>query len=152
MKFPALTLRWLVCLTPALLLLLLDVEISGSWADRFFPILRHEQEVLQRGDWAAQDALWRLRPVSPPHPDLVYVAIDNTSLKLDQFGPEEIAASPELSLMQKGWPWHRSVYASVIERLLAAGAKAVVLDLLFLNPNPGDAHCARRWIGIRTKS
>ncbi|HSI12374.1 MAG TPA: adenylate/guanylate cyclase domain-containing protein, partial [Chthoniobacter sp.] len=37
------------------------------------------------------------------------------------------------------FPWDREVYALVLERLMSAGAKAVVFDMLFPNPREGDA-------------
>lgn len=52
----------------------------------------------------------------PPEPsnDLAIVAIDEKSLS--EIGP---------------WPWPRSVHASLIENLTAAGADRIVLDILF---------------------
>jgi Adenylate cyclase, family 3 (some proteins contain HAMP domain) len=41
--------------------------------------------------------------------------------------------------MAAAWPWSREVYALMSERLLQAGASAVVFDLLLLKPSPGDA-------------
>ena len=71
-------------------------------------------------------------------PDLVYLAIDRDSVQLDQFEPAEIEASPALSLMKQGWPWPRSVYALILDKLIASGAKVVVMDLMFPTPREGD--------------
>lgn len=71
-------------------------------------------------------------------PDLVFLALDKSSVQLDTLFPEEIEASPALRLMKAGFPWSREVYALLAERLLAAGARVVVLDLLFPGSGPGD--------------
>ncbi len=52
--------------------------------------------------------------------DIVIVAIDDASLA-------EVGA----------WPWPRDVHARLVDRLHDAGARAVVLDILFLEPVPG---------------
>ena len=72
------------------------------------------------------------------HPELVYLAIDRDSITLDQFDPAEIQASPALQLMKQGWPWPRSVYPLIIQRLADAGAKVVVMDLMFPTPREND--------------
>jgi adenylate cyclase len=72
------------------------------------------------------------------HPDIRLVGIDNSSLSMDELAPEEIAASPTLQLMQQPWPWDRRVYAAVLEKLMAAGAKVVVFDFVFSAETEGD--------------
>ncbi|MEM6474651.1 MAG: CHASE2 domain-containing protein [Pseudomonadota bacterium] len=54
--------------------------------------------------------------------DIVLVTIDDASLK-------RIGA----------WPWSRATHAKLVENLDAAGAKAVVLDVLFLEPTDEEA-------------
>ncbi|MGB8354967.1 MAG: adenylate/guanylate cyclase domain-containing protein, partial [Chthoniobacteraceae bacterium] len=71
-------------------------------------------------------------------PELVYLAIDRDSIQLDQFDDTEIQASPALSLMKQGWPWPRPVYALIMDKLIASGAKVVVMDLMFPTPREGD--------------
>jgi adenylate cyclase len=71
--------------------------------------------------------------------DFVFLAIDESSLKLDQPWPEDFAASPALRAMQGGFPWPRSVYAGALDRLLGAGARLVIFDLIFDKPREGDA-------------
>lgn len=85
-----------------------------------------------------QDAVVRhgLRTATPE--DLVLLAVDEASLDLSQLEPEEIAASSALTAMSQGFPWSRTVYADTIERILGAGAKAVVLDVHFPLPGAGD--------------
>ncbi|MDD5199322.1 MAG: adenylate/guanylate cyclase domain-containing protein [Terrimicrobiaceae bacterium] len=70
--------------------------------------------------------------------DFVFVAIDDPSLKLELW-PEDIAQSPSLAAMTAGWGrWPRSVYADAIERILGAGAKVVIVDLVLDSPRAGD--------------
>ncbi len=71
--------------------------------------------------------------------EFIFVAIDDPSMKMDHLWPEDYADSPPLIAMSKGWPWPRDVYAAAIERLLAAGARTVVLDLILDADRPGDA-------------
>ncbi|HWZ93849.1 MAG TPA: adenylate/guanylate cyclase domain-containing protein [Opitutaceae bacterium] len=72
------------------------------------------------------------------HPDIMLVGIDNSSLSMDELAPEEIAVSPTLQLMNQPWPWDRRVYAAVLEKLMASGAKVVVFDFVFAAQTEGD--------------
>lgn len=84
------------------------------------------------------DALARIGRKTKKDPQLVYLAIDNASIKLDQFSNEEILGSVSLTRMSMGWPWPRDVYANILEQLFAWGARTVALDLLFLTYTPED--------------
>jgi len=56
-----------------------------------------------------------------PHPDLLLVVVDDESLrKLGRF------------------PFDRTVYARLLDKLKSAGAKVVVFDILFVEPTPSD--------------
>ena len=81
---------------------------------------------------------------SPQRPELVYLAIDNASTQLDGFFPDEIEASPALRLMKEPFPWKRTIYPILIDRLVQAGAKVVAFDMLFPSPreNDGDFRAA----------
>jgi adenylate cyclase len=87
---------------------------------------------------AAEDFLQRFGQPAKVDPDLVFLAIDDASVRLDQFDKEEVAASPALQMMKQEWPWPRAVYAEILERLMDAGAKAVVIDVLFPVEREGD--------------
>lgn len=65
------------------------------------------------------DLLFLLRGSLAPPSDLVIVAIDEPSFA-------------ELGLQ---WPWPRSLHARLVDRLRAAGATAIVLDILFAEPS-----------------
>lgn len=78
---------------------------------------------------------------APINPDVVLLAIDPSSISLDALDDKTIAASKGLSLMKasNGFPFLRSVYGEVSDRLLGAGAKVVGFDLIFRDPKPEDA-------------
>lgn len=67
---------------------------------------------LQLLDAAAQ------RRAAPASDDLLIVAIDDRSLR-------EVGQ----------WPWDRAVMARLVDRLSEAGARAIVLDVLFVEPS-----------------
>jgi adenylate cyclase len=77
--------------------------------------------------------------------EFVFVAVDDASMKLDQLWPEDIAASPTLQVMAHpdNWPWPRSVWADAIDKIISAGAKVVMLDLIFDKPRSGDTELER---------
>lgn len=93
---------------------------------------------LELAQLALQDAVVRhgVKTVTPQ--DLVFLAVDESSLDLSQLEPDEVAASTALTAMAAGFPWSRAVYAEVIEKVLGAGAKAVVLDVHFPLRGAGD--------------
>ncbi|MEW8428314.1 MAG: CHASE2 domain-containing protein, partial [Candidatus Thiodiazotropha sp.] len=54
----------------------------------------------------------------PPAEDIIIVAVDEKSLEI-----------------LGRWPWSREVHAKLVDRLTQAGARAVVLDILFAEPD-----------------
>lgn len=82
-----------------------------------------------------QTLFFELRgPIAPPE-DIVILAIDEPSLSIPkqllETDPQAYAYLEPL----KAWAWQRAAYAQVIEKLMAAGAKVVALDILFTNPS-----------------
>jgi adenylate cyclase len=76
------------------------------------------------------DLRFRLRGIEAPGSDIALVLIDDRS----------IAGLGR-------WPWNRTVFADAVERLEAAGARLVVFDLLFSEPDsslPPDVVAAVR--------
>lgn len=72
---------------------------------------------------------WRFRSFSDPgHADrsIVLAMLDQPSL--DHFEEEGVP-----------WPWPRSMYGAVLDLLSAAGARAVVFDILFTSVSPYGA-------------
>lgn len=80
--------------------------------------------IVQRTDWALYDRYMATASAVSPQPEgVLIVAIDEPSFQ--QIGLP--------------WPWPRSLHAALLEALGAAGARRVVLDLVFDVPsNPAD--------------
>lgn len=74
---------------------------------------------------------------TPARSDIVILAIDDASQKLDTLWPEEIEESPALkAIKSSNYPWPRRVWAHLLDRVFSAGAKYVFLDLTFKGPSP----------------
>lgn len=87
-------------------------------------LLIQTSKLPQRLDFWMFDKISTALP-APPSDNVVIVAIDE--LSLDRLGR---------------WPWQRSIHAGLIEKLNAAGAETIVLDILFPEPSPGDIELA----------
>ncbi len=74
-------------------------------------------ETMQRLEWAALDGRFKIRGARQPHPDVVIIGIDEGSL-------EEVGE----------WPWPRSIHARLIDVLKKEPPKALLFDILFLEP------------------
>ncbi|WP_068875892.1 MULTISPECIES: CHASE2 domain-containing protein [unclassified Phenylobacterium] len=74
-----------------------------------------------RLDNLVYDAALRLAP-RPASSDILIVAIDERALA-------EVG----------GWPWSRQVHAQLVNRLSAAGARAIAYDVLFVEPSADPA-------------
>ncbi|MCE0496769.1 MAG: adenylate/guanylate cyclase domain-containing protein [Methylacidiphilales bacterium] len=96
---------------------------------------------LARAELATDDARARFGRLAPINPNLVFLAIDGPSIKLDALDDATIANSKGLLLIRAsdGFPFQRSVYGEVCDRLFGAGAKVVGFDLIFRDPKPEDA-------------
>lgn len=81
-----------------------------------------------------------------PDERLIFLGIDSSSVSLSELDLQTLFAdvapgsieARALEIMAGGWPWSREIYALIAERLFQAGARAVVFDLLFPKPGPGD--------------
>src|SRR5688572_27224948 len=75
----------------------------------------------------AQDALVRRHALTrTPDPEVILVAIDERSLE---------AMAPDFGR----YPWPRSVHAQLLEQLARHGARAIVFDIMFTDPDAGRA-------------
>jgi adenylate cyclase len=81
------------------------------------------------------DELHRFSKRAPTQNDIIILGIDDASLKLDGLWPEDLEAAPALQQMKTQWPWPRSVWAALLDKLFAAGAGQVFLDLTFKSPS-----------------
>lgn len=93
---------------------------------------------LYNAEYYTEDTLLRSGKPAPRDPRIIFIAIDNSSLKLDQLDPAVVEASPALQLMKQGWPWPREVYPLILDRLFDSGAKVVAMDMLFPTQREGD--------------
>ena len=86
-----------------------------------------------------QNFLQREGRKTATRPDFVFLAIDQSTLDLPQLSPEELENNRALQLMsERPFPWSREVWALLLDRLVAAGARLVLLDLVFDKSGEGD--------------
>lgn len=97
---------------------------------------------LQNGEFATQDLRMRLGRWTPVESKLVLIGIDRPAYA-GFFQPEELEAEPVLRQMENNFPWPRSVWARLIERLAEAGAKTIAVDLIFGSTGEGDEELKR---------
>ncbi len=76
----------------------------------------------QRLENTALDAFYRLRGPRPAPDDFLIIAIDE----------------PSFQAVQLPWPWPRGLHAALVDRLTSAGAKLIVLDIVFAEPGPAE--------------
>ena len=92
-----------------------------------------------RGEQSFEDLLRREGRKTPAPSDFVFLGIDQSTLQLPPLTAEEIASNRAFQLMtEKPFPWSREVWALLLDRLFAAGARAVMFDMIFSPPNDGD--------------
>jgi adenylate cyclase len=99
------------------------------WARGFVP--------LQQMEFFAQDWQTRLGRKTPVDDRLVLIGIDKPVYSSD-FSDAELQSEPVLRDLQNNFPWSRAVWARLVEKLSAAGAKVIVFDLVFAAPGEGD--------------
>lgn len=115
------------------------VIVGGlSWLDN----TGRGARLLERWEFGFRDMLTRGGRLNPPDTLLFFLARDTDSMLpsddlefYKDVPPEDYRA---LSLMTSRI-WSREVYALLCERLLTGGARAVVFDMAFLQPDEGDA-------------
>ncbi|WP_338441563.1 adenylate/guanylate cyclase domain-containing protein [Synechococcus elongatus IITB4] len=121
------------------LLIVVSVALGGlaAWMPR----------TLQRTDRALQQQLLLLQGTRPAPTNLLIVKIDDASFDQAAFFSEDPQA-PAWARDLEGFPWPRAIYAQIIDRLFAAGAQAIAIDLLFVTPSAfgpeDDAALAQR--------
>jgi adenylate cyclase len=88
-----------------------------------------------------QDRLLRVAPGAEIRDDLVFLGIDERSMQVD-VGENLITENPILALMKARFPWDRRVYAHAIDKLLNAGARLVVIDIVLAGQSSPEADTA----------
>ncbi|MBC7980496.1 MAG: CHASE2 domain-containing protein, partial [Armatimonadetes bacterium] len=101
----------------------------------FLPVVSEGLLSIDRG--LGDDVLFKSGPI--PRNDLVFLGIDEDSLTLQGLDPDLISNNETLSLMSPRFPWDRRVYANAIDKLLTAGARLVVLDLVLAEKSDPEA-------------
>ena len=104
----------------------------------FFPTLPFIS-IPWRGEQGFEDLLRTEGRKTATRDDFIFLGIDQQSLQLDAVGPEEIAGNRAFELMtERPFPWSREIWVLLLDRLFGAGARLVIFDLVFNNPNDGD--------------
>lgn len=107
--------------------------VLALWQVGFAPMVAAENYL--------QDLNARLGRKTPPDERLVLIGVDRPSYA-DYFSEAEMRATPALRAIAEPYPWSRDVWAALITKLAEAGAKAIVIDLVFASPKEGDAALA----------
>lgn len=110
-------------------------------------LLRTLGDPLQRMEWQLQDFIHSHATPAPMRNDVMVLGVDDASLDVSSAFPDDLEASPTLRLMKQPYPWSRAVYADVAERILASGAKAVIIDIAFTGPH-ADAEGDKRLASV----
>ena len=137
--------RSLTLLGLCLLVTAAFILLERAPANRWNAPLKDSENYLQ--DYFAVHG--RLTPVNT---NIVLVGIDQPSYDGVIF-PEDVVNDPVLAALRERYPWSRRVWAALINRLAGAGAKTIVLDLVFANEDQtsGDTelHAALERYGDR---
>lgn len=108
--------------------------LTGVWAIAAAAATTVNLGVVQSLERQLQTLFFEVRgPVEAPQ-EVVILAIDESSMKQEEFflaDPNKYAHLEPL----RSWPWKRVAYAEAIDKLMAAGAKAVGVDIIFSNPS-----------------
>jgi adenylate cyclase len=92
-----------------------------------------------RGEQSFEDLLRTEGRKTATRNDFVFLGIDQSTLQLPPMTAEEIANNRAFQLMtERPFPWSREVWALLLDRLFAAGARLVMFDMIFSPPNDGD--------------
>ena len=92
---------------------------------------------LKDADNYFQDFFTRTGRYTPANTNLVLIGIDRPSYD-DVIFPEDVTNNPVLGELRGRFPWSRRVWAALIEQLANAGAKTIVIDLVFGAESDGD--------------
>ncbi|MEY2465576.1 MAG: adenylate cyclase, partial [Verrucomicrobiota bacterium] len=117
--------------------LLIVLAICVSCTAAFLVLWVKEFPPLRKMEWFAQDWQTRRGRKTPMDDRLVLIGIDKP-VYLSDFSETELQGEPVLRHLQKNFPWSRAVWARLVEKLAEAGAKVIVIDVVFATTNDGD--------------
>ena len=108
---------------------------TGAWALAATAAAASSPAGAQLLEQQMQTLFFEARGIVAPPKDIVILAIDEASLsQAGQFFRGDPQQYADLEAIQ-AWPWQRSAYGTVVDRLMAAGAKAVAIDVIFSTPS-----------------
>ncbi|MEM6424511.1 MAG: adenylate/guanylate cyclase domain-containing protein [Cyanobacteria bacterium P01_D01_bin.128] len=108
--------------------------LMGVWATLGGIAIAIDLPIAQTMEGIAQSFMLAMRgPVAPPS-EVIILAIDEESLSQGEFYQSRPQEYPQLEPIQ-AWPFQRRAYALAIEQLLEAGAEAVAIDVLLVDPS-----------------
>jgi adenylate cyclase len=122
---PGGTWRWCVAFA-----LLLTVGLSLPW------------RTLETMENLSVDFRHHVRGGRGPDDRIAILGIGDSSFDIAERAPTVAAGEPALARMAGAWPWDRRVFATVVRTLRAAGARAIVFDVVFGAVTGGDAEFA----------
>jgi serine/threonine protein kinase/CHASE2 domain-containing sensor protein len=101
---------------------------------------------VQLSERQAQSQFFRLRGAVPAPDNIIILKMDEVSIQSAKafYGdnPAQYAYLEPLTTL----PWKRSAYATAIDRLMAAGAKSIAIDLVFDTPSSYGPQDDQRFI------
>src|SRR5256885_3615501 len=88
-----------------------------------------------RAEQSFEDLLRREGRKTMPPRDFVFLGIDQSTLELPPFTPEELTGNRALQLMtERPFPWSREVWALLLDKLFAAGERRGLVYFFFYRP------------------
>jgi len=109
--------------------------LAGAWALVAAIATVSNSGLVQLIESQTQTLFFEIRGPIAPTNNVVILAIDQQSLSVpEQYyrtNPQQYSSLKPL----QAWPWQRQAYAQAIAKLMAAGARAVALDIVFANPS-----------------
>src|SRR5262245_27595575 len=104
-----------------------------------------------RAEQGFEDLLRQEGRKTASRPDFVFLGIDQQTLELP-VSAEEAEGNRALQLMrERPFPWSREVWAILLDKLFGAGARLVILDLVFSPPNDGEPSFATALVKYRNR-
>ena len=123
--------------------LLILAAICAFWTalillGREFPRVPFASTPWRAEQWF-EDLLRKEGRKTPTRDDFVFLGIDQSTLEMPLLTPEELAGNRAFQLMtERPFPWSREVWAILLDKLFASGARLVMFDFIFNPPNDGD--------------